>query len=109
MCWDVECEFVVATAEVLDEGVSVGDHRCQSEAFEAAHRAEPGPQPAVVGFDAVVGVLLRYVWACGTSSSRTRRYRPALSVVISTGAGPWVSARVKNGATGEAKVREVPI
>jgi hypothetical protein len=51
----------VAAAEVLDEGVSGGDHRCRSEVFEAAHRAEPGLQPAVVGFDVVVGVLLGYM------------------------------------------------
>ena len=34
--------------------------------------------------------------AAGTSSSRTLRYGPALSVVTSTGTGPWRMARVKN-------------
>jgi hypothetical protein len=34
--------------------------------------------------------------AAAGSSSRTRRYGPALSVVTSTGAGPYLSARVKN-------------
>jgi hypothetical protein len=51
-------EFVVAAAEVLDEGVSAGDHRCRPRALKSPHRAEPGLQSAVVGFDAVVAVLL---------------------------------------------------
>ena len=31
--WDVECEFVVAAAEVLDESVTGGDSRRRAEAF----------------------------------------------------------------------------
>ena len=49
MCWDVECEFVVATAEVLDEGGTGGDHGGGPEAFQSAHRPQAGLQPAMIG------------------------------------------------------------
>jgi hypothetical protein len=61
---DVGGEFVVAAAEVLHERLSEGDRGGGPEAFESAHRPQPGIQPAVIGLDAVVGVLLGYV-RCG--------------------------------------------
>ena len=51
-------EFVVAAAEVLHEGVAGGDPRGRAEPFQPAHRPQPGLQPAVIGFDPVVRVLL---------------------------------------------------
>ena len=54
----VEAEFVVAAAEILDEGVSGADHSCRAEPCEPAHRSQPGFQPPMVGFNRVVGVLL---------------------------------------------------
>ena len=57
-------EFVVAAAEVLDEGLARGDHGSRPEAFQAAHRTWPGLQPTMVGFDPIVGVLLGDV-CCG--------------------------------------------
>ena len=57
-CWLLDCQLVVAAAKVLDEGVS-GDHDPGAVLlFEPAHRPEPRLQPAVVAFDAVVGVLV---------------------------------------------------
>jgi hypothetical protein len=54
----------------------------------------------MIGPDAVVAVLLGQCAAAGTSSSSTRRYGPAFSVVTSIGPGPWASARVKNRRAG---------
>jgi hypothetical protein len=51
----------VAVAEVLHEGMAGGDHSGRLEAFQAAHRPEPGFEPAVISFDTVVGVLLGHV------------------------------------------------
>src|SRR5918998_4659727 len=51
-------KFVVAAADVLDEGVSGGDYSCAAEAFEPAHRSQSGLQPSVIGFNRVISVLL---------------------------------------------------
>ena len=51
-------EFVVAAAEVLDERMTSGDSCGGAEAFESAHRPQPGLQPTMIGPDAVVAVLL---------------------------------------------------
>ena len=51
-------QFVVAAADVLDEGVSGGDDSCAAELFEPAHGSQSGFQPSVIGFDRVVSVLL---------------------------------------------------
>ena len=52
------CKFVVAAADVLDEGVSGGDDSYAAELFEPAHRSQSGFQPSVIGFDRVISVLL---------------------------------------------------
>ena len=57
----VVSEFVVATAQVLNERVSAADHLGAAEPFHAAHRTGPSLQPAVIGFDGFVGVLLHHV------------------------------------------------
>ena len=59
----VDAEFVVAAAQVLDEGMTGADHSCRAEPCEPAHRPQPGFQPAVISFDGVVRVLLGDV--CG--------------------------------------------
>jgi hypothetical protein len=58
---DVGSEFVEAAAEVLDKGVSGGDHRGRAEPLQAAHRPESGLESAMVGFDGVRGVLLGHM------------------------------------------------
>jgi hypothetical protein len=55
---DVDAEFVVAAAQVLDEAVSGADHPGRAEPFQPSHWPQPRFQPAVVGFDRVVRVLL---------------------------------------------------
>jgi hypothetical protein len=54
----VDGEFIVAAAEVLDEGVSGDDDLGCDVCSQAPHRSEPVLEPAVIGFDRVVGVLL---------------------------------------------------
>ena len=84
-------ELVVAAAEVLHEGVSGGDHRARPEAFESAHRPEPGFEPAMVGrWEGWPGreVLIKPVtgrglmWACVPAAllrRQTQAQRQALS------------------------------
>lgn len=57
----VNAEFVVAAADVLHERVAAHDHPGGVVAFQPAHGAESGFEPAVVAFDAVVRVLLGVV------------------------------------------------
>jgi hypothetical protein len=94
--WDVGGEFVVAASDVLHKRMASGESCGRADLFESAHRAKSGLQPAVVGLNAVVAYCSVTCAAAGTSSSMTRRYGPALSVVTSTGAGPYRRARVKN-------------
>ena len=49
--------FVVAAADVLDEGVPGGDDSCAAQLFEPAHGSQSGLQPSVIGFDRIVSVL----------------------------------------------------
>ena len=96
--WRAGGEFVVAAAEVLDEGMPAGDHFSGSAADESLHRPWPRLQPSVIALDRVVGVLLGECAAAGTRSRSpacTRRPwrspRPAPA---------WRRARVKNRAGG---------
>jgi hypothetical protein len=57
----IKSEFVVAVAQVLNERMPATDHLGAAEPLQAAHRTGPGLQPAVIGFDRVVGVLLDHV------------------------------------------------
>ena len=54
---DINTEFVVAAAEVLDEGVSADHHARRSMGLQPAHRPESCLEAAVVAFDPVVLVL----------------------------------------------------
>ena len=54
-------EFVVAAAEVLHERVAAHDHAGGAIALEATHRSQPRLEPAVVGLDPIVRVLLGVV------------------------------------------------
>jgi hypothetical protein len=51
-------DFVVAAAQVLHEGVPCRQGWSGPEAFQAPHWTPPGFEPAVVGFNGIVGVLL---------------------------------------------------
>lgn len=55
--WCIDPEFVVASAQILDEGESSHDHPGGPIAFQATHRSQPRLQPSMIGFDPVVCVL----------------------------------------------------
>ena len=54
-------EFVVAASQILDERMAADHDRGGPVAPQAAHRAEPGFQSAVIAFDPVVRILGRVV------------------------------------------------
>jgi hypothetical protein len=59
--WGVGPEFVVAAAQILNEGLP-GDHDlCCSIRLQAAHLSQPALELPVIGLDRVVGVLLDVV------------------------------------------------
>jgi hypothetical protein len=53
----VDCQLVMATAQVLNERVPSDHHARRSLGLQPAHRPEPGLQPAMVALDPVVLVL----------------------------------------------------
>jgi hypothetical protein len=61
----IQSEFVVATAEILDERMSGTDHPCRAELFQATHRPQRSLEPTMIGFDRVIGVLLGDVAGSG--------------------------------------------
>ena len=66
----------VSAAQVLDERMPAADHLRGADAFQAAHRSRSGLQPAVIGFNRVVGVLLHDVPRLGhelVEHTRVRR------------------------------------
>jgi hypothetical protein len=92
----VDPEFVVASPQVLRERVTSHDHPSAAVAFEAPHRAEPGLELPVVGFDALVRVLLGVVKRRRMSSWITARSVQARSVTTSAGSPCARSVVVKN-------------
>jgi hypothetical protein len=72
----IEAEVVVSTAQVLDERMPATDQLGGADAFQAAHRSRAGLQPAVIGSNRVVGVLLHDVARLGhelVDHTRVRR------------------------------------
>jgi hypothetical protein len=55
---DAGGEFVVAAAQILDEGMPGGQGPRGTVALQAAHRPEAGFQPSVICFDRVVRIAL---------------------------------------------------
>jgi hypothetical protein len=64
VCGQAGGDFVVASSEVLREGMTGGEGASRAKGLQTAHRSEPGFRAAVVVFDPVVGVMLRVV-QCG--------------------------------------------
>ena len=58
-------EFIVASAEVLHERVSVDDHAGGVVGFEAAHWFEPRFESTLSALDSVIRVLLGVVHRAG--------------------------------------------
>jgi len=56
-----DAEFVVATAQVLNERVTAYHHRRSPISLEPAHRFQPRLESTVAALDAVVPVLLGVV------------------------------------------------
>jgi len=54
--WDVESEFVLSAAQVVDEGMSGDDHLGCSIGAQPAHRFEAFFELTVVGLDRIAGV-----------------------------------------------------
>ena len=50
-------EFVVASSQVLDEGMTADHDRCGPIRSQTSHRAEPRLESSVVALDAVVRIL----------------------------------------------------
>ena len=50
-------EFVVASSQVLDEGMTADHDRCSPIGSQTAHRAEPRLESSVVALDPVVRIL----------------------------------------------------
>ena len=87
MSWiGVQAEFVVSTAQVLDECIASANHPGRAQLFEATHWSEPGFEPSVIGFDGVVGVLIYDV---------ARRRQQLIEY-------PWVGGRPISGHLGGA-------
>ena len=63
--WSIGGEFVVAAADVLNEGVPGDDSPGADVGFQAAHRSQPSFQLGVVGFDPVIGVPFDAMPSCG--------------------------------------------
>ena len=80
-----DTEFVVTATNVLHERVTADDHASRVVAFESAHGPEPRLEPAVVGLDPVVRILLVLWNAAGINSSITTPSAGARSVMTSTG------------------------
>jgi hypothetical protein len=57
----IDPEFIVPAAHVLHERVAVHDHAGGAIAHESPHRTQPRLEPAVIGLDPVVRVLLGVV------------------------------------------------
>lgn len=58
---DVGGDLVVATAQVLHEGVTGGEDPRRAMPLQAPHRPEPGFQPSVICLDRVIRILLNDV------------------------------------------------
>ena len=97
----------MASAKVLDEGMSRDDHPGAKVLFESSHRSQPRLQAAVIGLDVVVGVLLGAVPCRWEHVVHDDRYVAARSVTTSVGVTlvrPWPARR-----TGEPPVRRVVV
>jgi len=70
-------QLVLATTQVLDEGVASDHHARGSMGLRSAHRPESGLQSAMVGFDTVVLVLAGVVQRSRKPSPRSRSPKPA--------------------------------
>ena len=57
----VDAEFVMASSNVLHQRMSAHDDAGRAVTFQAAHRSEPGLEPAVIALDPIVRILVGVV------------------------------------------------
>jgi hypothetical protein len=102
---DVDGVLVLTAAQILYESVTGRDHSQGRDGLEAAHRSQSRFEPSVIGFDAVVRVLLEHVPSAGGDvlDDAWVDRRPVGRDLV--GVGPWVSARVKNAREAAASRR----
>jgi len=62
---DIDGEFIMTAAEILDERVPGRDDPRGPVALQAAHRPEPGFQPPVISLDRIVRITLDYMQCRG--------------------------------------------
>jgi hypothetical protein len=75
--WLLDGQFVVSTANVLDEGVPGQDHSGATIVLETAHRSKPRLQPAMVALDPVVAIPIGAMPASWHQLLQHRRYTGA--------------------------------
>jgi hypothetical protein len=97
MLWvEFYAEFVVAAADVLDEGVSSADHADRAEPFEATHRPESALEPTMIRLDRIIPVLLHDVAHGRQQLIEYPRVGRCWSVLTSLGREPCSRAWAKN-------------
>ena len=67
--------LVEAAALVLNERMPATDHLGAADPLQPSHRTSPGLQPAMIGFNRVVGVLLHHVTRLGHEPVEHTRVR----------------------------------
>jgi hypothetical protein len=92
----IEAQFVVTAPQVLNERRPSADHSGRAEPFEPTDRFQPGFEPTMIGFDGLFAYCSTTWHAEASSSSSTRGYMGARSVLTPAGRGPCSRARVKN-------------
>jgi hypothetical protein len=55
---DIDGEFIMTAAKILDEGVTGGQNPRGPVALQAAHRPQPGLQPPVISLNRIIRVPL---------------------------------------------------
>jgi hypothetical protein len=83
--WHFDAEFVMATAQVLEERVAIDHDRRTSPAFESSHPPQPSLEPPVAGLDRIVGTSLHDVADLRHALVERSGIHRALSVVTSAG------------------------
>ena len=100
-------QFVVRSTDVLHEGVSCDDDPGAAVLLEPTHRSQSGLQPAVVGLDAVVGVLVGAVpgsWQQLLQHRRVRRGPIGCDSAGRTVVAPMACSKNRSAASASRRV-----
>lgn len=69
----VDRQVVMSASDVLHESVTGNDDRSQPRPFQSSHEPQTGLEAGVIGFDAVVGILIGDVAGAGEQLVEHRR------------------------------------